>query len=256
MFQKKFLDASSFGITFFAITILATITMNEKHKLIKKYIEGVVRGYTHSAIIAGEPGTGKTEAVLSAMKEMGLKEKYDYFYSNNYISPMELYLLLRDVNLLPGKKILILDDVEETLKQSRALSLMKGALWEAGGVRRVTWNSGRVKDKEFDFEGGVVFLLNELNEKNKLFQAIRDRGWFYIIKLDKKEKINLLRERSKKDYPNVPLKVREKIVNLIEREGQDFSLRILQKAYSLYLLSPNHYQNLIVSLLKQDPKKL
>ena len=191
---------------------------------------------------------------METLKEFGYQEKIDYLYINNYITPVELYNVLQDVNKLRNPKLLILDDIEDTLKNQRAVGLLKGALWEVNNQRKVSWYSGtyKVKDKEFLFQCRIIFLLNQFNKKNPIMNALKDRGLFYEIQLTLDDMMKLMEERSELPYQNIPYNKRKEIIQFLQKAGgksQEITLRLLPKAYNLYLLSPNHYQELIRNIL-------
>jgi len=225
----------------------------DKHTILKKYILGLSQGYSTSLIVNSPAGLGKTETTLEMMKELGYEENQNYKYISNYITPIELFLLLEEVNKLDNPRILIVDDGEEMLKNERAVGILKGALWESNGRRRVNWLSGtyKIKNKEFNFEGRIILLLNKINRKSALISALIDRGFYFEFNLTKQEKLQLLRERAKLPYQNIPFNKREEIVDFISKVGKEenFSLRVLPKIYNLYLLSPNHFRELATKLL-------
>ena len=226
----------------------------KQHEILQKYITGLTKGYTNSLIICSPAGYGKTETTIETLKKMRLKEGTHYLYINNYITPVELYIKLGEVNALQPPKLLIMDDVEDTLRNPRAVGLLKGALWEANGKRKVNWNSGtyKIKNKEIEFEGRIIFLLNQLNQKNPIIRALKDRGFYYEMELTNQDMMKLMEERAKVPYQNIPYNKRKEIIQYLQQiasKNPNISLRLLPKAYNLYLLSPNHYKLLISKLL-------
>jgi len=227
----------------------------KKHDILKKYIIGLSKGYSNSLICISKAGLGKTETTMNALKELGYMENKHYIYVSNYITPIELYKLLQEVNNLQSPKILVLDDIEETLRDFKAVGILKGALWPINGRRRVCWVSGthKIKEQTFDFTGSIIFLLNEFKKKNALLNAVADRGFYYDFNLSTKEMLDLMVKRAEeREYHNIPIEKRREIVRFLQEIGKSsssLSLRLLPKAYNLYLLSPNHYKELIKELL-------
>lgn len=226
----------------------------KQHDILEKFISGLSKGLTSSLIITSKAGCGKTETTLHTLDKMGLREGIEYIYANNYITPVELYLLLKKVNNLEEPKILILDDVEETIRNTKAIGLLKGALWEAGGKRKVSWTSGshKIQEQSFNFEGKIIFLLNQFNLSNPLIYSIKDRSFFFEIVLNNTEIIELMKERAKKPYQDISYQQKIKIVEYISKVGitsDKLSLRTLQQAFNLYLISPNSWQILVNKLL-------
>jgi hypothetical protein len=219
-------------------------------ELLKRYIEGVAKGYSNSLVVVSSAGFGKSETTLATLKNLGLKENQDFIYTSNYITPVELFLLLQE----NSNKIIVLDDCEDTLRDPKAIGILKGALWSVVGKKRiVNWLSGtyRIKNKSFEFSGKMIFLLNQINEKSSLIRALKDRGLYLELSFTKQELVELMRKKIENDYQNVSSKVKNDIVEIIQKYGNNISLRTLPKAIQLYLLSPNHYQHLIVALLTE-----
>jgi len=82
--------------------------------------------------------------------------------------------------------------------------------------------------------------------------ALKDRSMFYEIKLTNEELCELMAERSKVSYEQIPLQQREKIAQFLQKVGngsKKLSLRLLPKAYQMYMVSPNHWQQLIMKEL-------
>lgn len=224
------------------------------HDVLEKFIAGLAKGYANSLIVVSKAGYGKTETTINTLHGFGYKEGEHYTYLSNYITPVSLYNRLQDVNQLQDPKILILDDVEETLKNPQVVGLLKGALWGVNGKRKVCWvsNTTKIDKTEFDFHGKIIFLLNDFNKKSPVVFALRDRGFFYQMEMTNEELIKMMEERAKEPYKNIPIEKRKEIVQFLIKVGgksSNITLRLLPKAYNLYLVSPNHYKELILKII-------
>lgn len=220
----------------------------------RKYIEGLAKGYGNSLIIVSQAGLGKTETTIETLKQLNYVAGVNYTYLSNYITPIELFKTLHSVNKLKEPKILILDDVEDTLRNPRAIGLLKGALWAVNGHRKVMWWSGThlLKEKQFEFTGRIIFLLNSFNRRNPILNALKDRGYYYEMKFNNGEMLKLMEEKAKLPYQNIPLNKRKEIVFYLQKianNSPNITLRLLPKAYQLFQLSPNHYKHLIKELI-------
>jgi len=230
--------------------------MLKKIEILKKFVGGVCKEYAYSLITVGRAGTGKTEMTLNTLKELGLEEEKHFIYINSYITPLELYKQLKRTNELESPKILVLDDCEDIFSSVKTMSLFKGALWQLpNGLRKVCWfsTSPKVDDKFFFFEGRIILLLNQFNRKNPIINAIADRGYYYDFRLTNGEILNLIQKRSERDYKGLTQAQRRKVVAFLIKYGRNsdkLSLRILEQAYRLFLLSPHHWQQLVKELLK------
>lgn len=221
----------------------------KQHEILKRFITILVKSDTHSLIVVSPAGYGKTETTLNSLKEMNLIEGRHFKYVPNYITPKGLVEELEQANALADPKLLILDDVEDTLRNIRAVGVLKGALWATpNGKRKVSWITSKEK-REFYFTGKVIFLLNQFNFEGSIMNALKDRSMFYSIELTNEELCELMAKRSKVDYEKIPLQQREKIAQFLQKVGngsKKLSLRLLPKAYQMYLVSPNHWQELII----------
>ena len=226
-----------------------------KHNIIHKFCEGLNRDLANSFLLIGQAGIGKTETVLSSFKKSKMKESEHFKYLNNYSSPLEFYHILSRINKLKKPRLLILDDCEEFINSKRILSILRSALWAGiDGKRIIHWNStsSKVETDSFEFTGKIIFLVNELNLKNSLIKALISRGFFYHLTVSNREKIELMKTKSKEPYKGLNYKDRQKIVNYLAEIGKDskkLNLRSLVMAYNLYILSPNHHKTLISEML-------
>jgi len=226
---------------------------DSKYNIIDRFLEGVDRGLANSFLLIGDCGLGKTEAVLKFLKEKDYKEGMNYRFLNNYSSPLEFYNILREVNDLENPKMLLLDDCEEILASRKIVGLLRSALW--GQPKRIVhWHStsSKVQEESFEFLGRIVFLVNQLNLKNPLIKTLLSRGFYFNLTLNNREKLTLIRERAKMPYKDLSFSQRMKVVNFICEHGFNSSklnLRMLEHGLNLFILSPNHYQELIKELL-------
>ena len=223
----------------------------KQHEILKKYIIGLSKGYGNSLIVVSRAGLGKTETTMETMKELKLEEGKHYTYANNYITPRALVELLLRVNALQEPRMLVLDDIEDTLKNPESVGVLKGALWEVNGKRRVSWLTSK-DELGFNFTGRIIFLLNYINKKSPVINALKDRGFYYEMDLTLSEMTALMEERAKLPYKDIPYNKRKEIVQFLQKvanNSPNITLRLLPKAYQLYQISPNHYQRLIKELL-------
>ncbi len=225
-----------------------------QHEILKRYILGLSKGLENSLVVVSPAGFGKTETTLETLTELGYQEGTHFKYIQNYITPLELFLLLEEVNKLEEPRILVLDDIEDTLTNPRAVGLLKGALWGFEGHRKVGWWSGtyRIKEKEIEFTGRIIFLLNKLNTKNPIVNSLKDRSLFFELRLTISDIFELMKQRAELEYQGIPRNKRLEIVDFlyeVGRNSKNLSLRTLPKAFNLYILSPNSYQTLLKQIL-------
>lgn len=93
----------------------------------------------NSLIVNGSAGVGKTHTILDTLKKKGLREGYDYIVMKSKTSPLGLYMNL----FLHHDKILVLDDMDDALKNDDCSSILKAAL-DSYDVREISWSSKKM----------------------------------------------------------------------------------------------------------------
>jgi hypothetical protein len=227
----------------------------------EKYIEMVCANLSNFCIISGAGGLAKTWSSQAILKNKGV----DYAYLNSFTSPLELYNFFYDNK---GRVILI-DDCEGIWENKSIISILKNAT-ELNGKRTISWNSSTSKlegrSSTTPFEGRIILLTNQLpnQEKNPHVQALLSRAFFCKLKFNHTEKIDVLREVSKKDYIGISAEERKTIMEFIERNTseatKDLSIRSLIKCYHFYLFGremkdTNLWKDLSMRVLQADPRK-
>lgn len=214
-------------------------------------------------------GLGKTTLIMKAMKDRGYKEGEHYLYFNSYFTPLAFYQTLIETQELPGKpKILILDDVETILKNRDIINLLKAATWDSGHGRQVNYvsTSAKVKQKNLNFTGKIILLINETPESNPMFKAIVDRVLFCELTFSQKDILDLMGEEIiKQPYQTLDFAGRKKVFDFIKKNIKpetELSFRVLIKAFDFMLYTPNSWQSMVLPLLaaktapaKQKPAK-
>jgi len=223
---------------------------SEHQKKIKIYVKAVCEGDINSFVLVGRAGLGKTYLISQVLEELKLQPNVNYIYLNSYITATELYIMLERVNRLLPPKLLVLDDIEYSIRDRKVVSLLKSALWEGGnGKRQINYQSGtyRVSATQIsDFQGKVIINLNEFKVNNPLLKALRDRGLFYQFEPTDQEIRQAVRELANKPYKNINQSDRIKIAEYIlsKTKPKELSLRSLIKFYNLYLANNNLYKTL------------
>jgi len=223
----------------------------KQHEILKKYLLGLTKGLSNNLLVVGRAGIGKTELTLKTLQELNLIEGQHYLYLPNYITPKALVEKLEEVNELQPPKLLVIDDGEDTLRNVQSIGVLKGAMWVAGNQRKVSWITAREK-KEFNFTGKIIFLLNRFNKKNSLLNALKDRSLYFEIDLSPADIKTLIMERAKEPYHNTSYEQRVKVATfLTQQNNPEMSLRAFPHALNLMILSPNHWQELILETLNK-----
>jgi hypothetical protein len=223
-------------------------TFMDNHETLKTFVKGIIQGYATSLFVQSRAGLGKTETVLNALKTHGLAEGVNYRYFANYATPKGIVELLQRVNQLSEPRILVLDDFEESLRSMQAVGVLRSALWEANGRRRIFWQTARERTV-FDFTGRIIFLLNRLNLNSPIIQALASRGFYYTMDFSKAEILQMMREKAKVISPEVSYNQKMKLIGMLERlDESKLNLRLLPQAIALYQINPQKVAELINKL--------
>ena len=97
----------------------------------------VIHKYAPACIIISEGGLGKSYLVRKKLENQCKQD--DYIIHSGHITPLALYIMLYKNH----DKIIVLDDVEELLKNDNAVGILKAGLWDVmgDGKREITWAS-------------------------------------------------------------------------------------------------------------------
>lgn len=147
------------------------------------FIQDVIDGTYGSALIYGNPGTGKTTLVQNALEEHGLVQDQDYLIARSHITPTMLYVALYHTRR--KGQFLVMDDCDTILNSEIGLNMIKAATDQT--FREIRYDStynlkGVVETipNHFDYNGTIIITTNIAPHtgKGKLAQhmnAIRSR---------------------------------------------------------------------------------
>ena len=226
----------------------------------------VCSGFSNFTIIEGAGGLAKTFTANAILKE----KSSDYAYYNSFTSPVAFYNFLYDNsgNVEAGKKpqpkTILIDDTEGIWDNKSIISILKNAT-ELNGERIISWNSTTSKlggrNKTTPFHSRIILLTNRLPnpEKNPHIEALTTRANYSRLSFSYSEKIDIIKEISKKEYRSITPEKRKEMFEFIKRNTseatQELSIRTLFKIYHFYLFDKEIYQQLGLKLLRADPKK-
>lgn len=149
--------------------------INKRFTVMNMMTKGIITGNIRSLIISGAAGIGKTYSLDKALKTAHEYGEIVYKSINGKISGIGLYEQLW--NNREANSVLLIDDVD-VFSDMDMLNLLKAAL-DTGETRKVCWSTASAYlddkniDKEFEFEGTIVFITNvdidkELERGSKL----------------------------------------------------------------------------------------
>ena len=155
--------------------------ISRRFVVMNRMSDGIINGNIRSLILTGAPGIGKShelERKLEKAEEAGTINKFTVLKGR--ITGVALFAQL----FMHKDKgdVLVLDDIDSIFSDESSLNLLKAAL--DSGDRRIlawlsasTWLEEQGVDKEFEFNGSVVFI------SNLDFDAQIERGVGYALHL-------------------------------------------------------------------------
>ena len=205
---------------------------------------------THSLLLHSKTGLGKTYSTIKYLKELNV----EFEYTNGVVTAVALYKMLYDNN----DKIIIIDDVETIFQDDRIVNLLKAALWEVDGERKVTYKSSSKTlegyPESFTYTGKIIILANDILGKNNLsFQALLSRCIKYEIQYSYNEIKQLSKEIVK--YKDLTTDIKNKVVEVIDNSitpQHFFNFRLLDRLISFIKYDINNGETLFFNSIEID----
>lgn len=153
----------------------ARIIKSTSYGELKEFAAGFADGRLNRLAVFGAPGVGKSECFRQALSNAA--ELSDWATLSEHATPRSLYQFLFE----NSQSAIVIDDVDELLKDSATTALLKSAL-DTGRNCRIAWRAlkGREENEdappdEFDFRGRCAILANTFRHANPDVAAIYDR---------------------------------------------------------------------------------
>jgi len=241
----------------------------KEYEYAEDLVNMVIERNAPACVLVSEGGLGKSYLVKTQCEE----KCNDYEYFSGYMTPKQLYFYL----LNNSDKIIVLDDIEDLLKNNKAVGILKGALWAVKGKSIVSYatteRDGSSSHHEFEFTGGIIVLLNKIpREKNQIVSALISRCLKYTIKLTYRQKLNIMKQIMREDsfYHLINCEVssedRERLIkDLIENSSPamiNFNFRTMEMMVRFYVYNkkehpdqPNRHIDLYNQTNQKDVEK-
>jgi hypothetical protein len=196
----------------------------------------VGRGIQPSLVITGMAGVGKTHLVKETLKQMGLRESYEFVHFKGRSTAAGLFITLYQ----NSDKIVIFDDCDSVFKDDDAVNLLKAAL-DSYDTRKISYISSKpLKDEygepipaHFEFTGKVIFISN-INQ-SKLDAAIRSRSFVADISMNTAQMFTRMEQLMSTMEPSIPMSAKQQALEIMKQldskfAGIDINLRSFIKA--------------------------
>jgi hypothetical protein len=196
----------------------------------------VGRGIQPSLVITGMAGVGKTHLVKETLKQMGLRESYDFEHFKGKATAAGLFITLYQ----NSDKIVVLDDCDSVFKDDDAVNILKAAL-DSYDTRKISYISTKpLKDEfgepipaHFEFTGKIIFISNI--HQSKLDEAIRSRSFVADISMNTGQMFQRMEQLMQSMEPRIPLAAKQQALDIMKDldakfGGVDINLRSFIKA--------------------------
>ena len=196
----------------------------------------VGRGIQPSLVITGMAGTGKTHLVKETLKQMGLRESYEFVHFKGRATAAGLFITLYQ----NSDKVVVLDDCDSVFKDDDAVNILKAAL-DSYDTRKISYISSKpLKDEfgepipaHFEFTGRIIFISNI--HQSKLDEAIRSRSFVSDISMNTTQMFQRMEQLMPSMERSIPLAAKQQALEIMQRldkkfRGIDVNLRSFIKA--------------------------
>jgi len=220
--------------------------------ILNSYVKMVCNSNVNGLIVEGEAGIGKTYNIIKALKE----EKKEFISISGNLTPLEFYHFLYENK----DKTIFIDDSKSIFTSEISLEILKAGLYSIDDKRFINYNTSSSKlrvPNRFEFKGKLIISVNDLSSKQgEDLKAVIDRVLYHKISFSYLEKINILNELVKKEYPSLDPKDREFVFKWIKvntnEATKNLNFRLLFKLYETYKYDKANFNKLSKELLNID----
>lgn len=169
---------------------------------LENYVKMVIGDYSNLLMLDAKGGLGKTHNVMRVLSEE--LDDSEFTHLKGFTTPVELFKTLWKAQ--DSGHVLFLDDMSGLTNSKKAIDMLKAATDTQGDENWVEYRSSKSIDhpeisgaelpNTFCFRGSIVMSFNETPD-NAHFHALKDRGTFYELDFDYRERLDLIREIAK-----------------------------------------------------------
>lgn len=211
----------------------------------------VGRGIQPSLVITGMAGVGKTHLVKETLKQMGLRESYEFEHFKGKATAAGLFITLYQ----NSDKIVVLDDCDSVFKDDDAVNILKAAL-DSYDVRKISYISTKpLKDEygepippHFEFTGKIIFISNL--PQSKLDAAIRSRSFVADITMNTTQMFQRMEQLMDSMERSIPVAAKQKALEIMKAldakyAGIDVNLRSFIKAARICAMGFDNLEEMV-----------
>lgn len=228
-------NGDSTSITFFKqnnANPMAEYSVAERFQFAKDLTQMVCEDCTPSFFLTGSSGIGKTHLVREVFAMNGFQEGEHYTLVKGHITPFALFELLWHRR---NNGLILFDDADTAFDNEISANILKAAL-DSYSTRRVSWRSRSIPEdsdieREFDFEGNVIFISNV--PLNKVDSAIKSRTLTMSLSLTRAEISEYMVSIIDRIEPSIPVEQKHEALTFLDNKRDcfvEYTLRTLIKA--------------------------
>ena len=183
----------------------------------------VGRGIQPSLVITGMAGVGKTHLVKETLKQMGLRESYDFEHFKGKATAAGLFITLYQ----NSDKIVVLDDCDSVFKDDDAVNILKAALdsYDTGKISYISTKPlkdefGEPIPAHFEFTGKIIFISNI--HQSKLDEAIRSRSFVADISMNTGQMFTRMEQLMQSMEPRIPIAAKQQALDIMKELDAKF----------------------------------
>lgn len=233
--------------------ILEDISWEDKFEFLEGSVKQVIQGNIHSAIIIGNPGSGKTHTVEEVLETSNADYK---LYKGGLKSIADVIRILYNNRGTTSKRpILVFDDLDAIFKKDQ--NILKAAL-ENRPDRVITYvdvSQYKKSNKDaipaqFDFYAGLIFIVND----GKIVDpAVASRSLTLDVELSNDQMIDKMKKSLKEYMPTVAMAVKQKALQYLLEKAPGIvavDYRSLEKVIISMQIAPKKWEVLALTFLK------
>lgn len=221
----------------------------EKFSFVSDIVTGIVDSPVNAALVAGPPGIGKTWTIdgILNLRSMDEEKPINYTRISGKITPLAFYNTLMAHS--SADSVLFFDDADSVIFNTDSLNLLKAAT-EKRAQRVVTYNSTKLDDTSFVFEGKILIGTNVRFSQNAHFMAIVDRFHVYDMDISVEEKLAKIFHiayNTEPDTRDIAIETLKFLASMREQLNEDrLTIRTFVKLKELAQIMPTRWQRFAV----------
>jgi len=236
---REFTHSSTIKPTHAQPTDLDGTPIHELQDTLSFFTTTLLTGNARALLVSGPGGIGKTHHIISTLQSSG----QDFVRVSGRITAFQLYHELKANN----DKIVVLDDTDELMRDSQALSVLRAVL-ETHGTRNVQWNNKNQPGDNFDYQGSIIVLTNlsPWESNNPALRALVSRTLAVSFSFDRGQLRDYILLMADTVLQDTTPEHREEIKNYIRDNYlgiKTLSLRTLVNARALQRTDPTKWQS-------------